>query len=167
MPDVKYREMSTRIRISLKGNIKFTRARIFRPWMPPRGICSFLIVTFAIKPIRVIAGLSKRSLPLEHFAKQLLHAFASDDERLASRRRRAIHPPNPSVVLCGTGLQQAVALHPVKNGIQRAGTQSISVPTQLVDHLLTEDRAFRCMMQQVQADQAGEQTSLYQSKSDN
>jgi hypothetical protein len=35
------------------------------------------------------------------------------------------------------------------------------VPAQLVDHLLTEDRAFRRMMQQVEADESGEQTSLY------
>jgi hypothetical protein len=70
-------------------------------------------------------------------------------------------PPHPTANIAMSNVRRAAPkpAFTLRRRVLRA--QPLRQPAQLVDHLLTEDRAFRRMMQQVQADKSGEQTSLY------
>ena len=79
-------------------------------------------------------------------------AAPRDHERFAAGGRDAVHATLAAAIERQPRSQVSIALHAVEDGIQRAGAHPVSVPGQLVDHRLTEDRTLRRVMQDVQAD---------------
>jgi hypothetical protein len=59
------------------------------------------------------------------------------------------------------GEQEAIPLQSVQDGVERAGTQQVAVPRQFSNHIQPKDRLLPGVMQQVQANEAGEKVAGY------
>ena len=96
----------------------------------------------------------------EHLTEQFLYALSSHHERLPTHSRGPVHTPVSAAVQGQPRAHVSLAFHPVQNRVQRACTQTVSVPPEFVDHRLAEDGAFGCMMQDMEANQTGVEITI-------
>src|SRR5437762_11946578 len=101
-----------------------------------------------------------RLVVFKHLAEQFLDARARRDESLPPGGRRAIYASAPSAIQHGPRPQIAVALHSMKNRVERAGAQPVPVAAELVDHRLAEDWTFRGVVKDMEPNQPRVELSI-------
>lgn len=70
-------------------------------------------------------------------------------------RGDAIYSPLRRTVAVFAGREVALLFEPVQHGIQGASTEIVTVPPQFLDHCKAVNRLLRCMVQDMQPNQAG------------
>src|SRR5690554_2100891 len=102
--------------------------------------------------MRMIGGLL---LILEQFAEQLANLRLRCGEHASAGRGGSVHPANAASISMRAGLEIALRLERVKDWIQRASADTISVPGQLFDHAETEDLPLHGVVEDVKPNQSG------------
>jgi hypothetical protein len=101
---------------------------------------------------------------LKNLPKQLLNLRFGCSELVTTDYGRPIYSPDSPTYLLWPGLQQPASLQPVKNGIQRARAEPVSVPGKLFNDPEAKDFLLAGVVKNVQPDQAGIKPRVAQSK---